>query len=328
MLLIGVPQAVAQCIKSQGSLTSELLVNGGNSDGTFTYVWGVTFDEPNTWLTQIWFQSSGDVVTSPTVQPDYTTWTYSQVASAPVIAQPAELFTFQSGFKLQRGRTFTFAYTTSFTDPVQVRAVDNLGNPYTVSFNSATCGNLPVELGAFEARADGNAALVVWETLSETNNAGFTVEMRETHAGAFRALGFVPGAGTTAEVQRYQFQTPTLAPGRYEFRLQQVDFDGATEYSPSVLLEIVLDGAVHVRPFASVLRDATPLVFSVARADRVAADLFNLLGQRVGSVYSGAVAAGETVQTTLDVSALPAGVYFLRIQGSTFARTERITVVR
>ena len=36
--------AAAQCVKSQSNLTIELLLDGRNTGGTFTYVWDVTYD--------------------------------------------------------------------------------------------------------------------------------------------------------------------------------------------------------------------------------------------------------------------------------------------
>jgi len=37
---------------------------------------------------------------------------------------------------------------------------------------------LPVELTSFEAQVDGDAVVLRWTTLTETNNAGFEVEQR------------------------------------------------------------------------------------------------------------------------------------------------------
>ncbi len=324
----GVQHAQAQCVQTQGNFTAELLLDGANSDGTFTYVWGVTFRSNSTWLTDLWFQSAGAAVTSSVVQPQYTTWTRSQVAEAPGTGQPAEYYTFNSGFKLQRGRQFTFAYTTDFTDPVQVRAVSNNGTVYTAGFTSATCGNLPVELTSFDARADGGAAAIAWTTASETNNAGFHVEMKAPGAAGFTPLEFVPGHGTTAEAQQYAFRTGTLAPGRYTFRLQQVDFDGATDYSDAVEVEIASGEPLYVQPFATTLSGATAITFTSERADFVRVSLYNALGQQVAALFAGDVAAGQPTQALLDASRLPSGAYFLRLQGSTSGRTTQVTVVR
>ena len=107
---------------------------------------------------------------------------------------------------------------------------------------------LPVELLALDGRADGDRVALAWATASETNNAGFAVELREfgpggvgaTHASplpgadGWRAVGFVAGAGTTTERHAYALTTPPLAPGRYALRLRQTDLDGTAHLSPTV----------------------------------------------------------------------------------------------
>src|SRR5690606_32421823 len=104
---------------------------------------------------------------------------------------------------------------------------------------STDAAALPVELSSFTATLDGEAVVLRWETASETNNAGFEVEYAavETRRGAslpWQRLAFVDGAGTTATAQTYAYRAEGLSPGRYAFRLRQVDFDGAFVYGPEV----------------------------------------------------------------------------------------------
>ncbi|MEM1271084.1 MAG: hypothetical protein AAGI08_13670, partial [Bacteroidota bacterium] len=59
---------------------------------------------------------------------------------------------------------------------------------------------LPVELTAFTALADGHDALALsWGTATETDNAGFSVELMRPGTRTFQEVDFVPGAGTTSE---------------------------------------------------------------------------------------------------------------------------------
>ncbi len=321
------PRTSAQCFQTTNGFSAELLVDGANSDGTYTYVWDVGFTSENRWISDIWFQTNGSQVTSVTVRPEYTTWQDSQVAMAPGTNAPAIRFEFVSGYKLQRNRTFTFAYTSEFQDPVRVTGRDSNGMMHDLNFTSASCGNLPVELTSFDVRADGAAAVVAWQTASETNNAGFSVEMRGQEALAYTTLGFVAGQGTTAEAQHYAFRTEALAPGRYVFRLKQVDFDGTTAFSAPFELELAPDEALYVRPFANTIRTGTTLAFSTQRAERMQVQVYNALGQQVASLFEGVVGQGELVETYFDAASLPSGVYFLRIAGETSRRTERVVVL-
>ena len=96
----------------------------------------------------------------------------------------------------------------------------------------------PVELTRFEGVVNGSDAALMWQTASETNNAGFEVQMRADGVSDYHALEFVEGHGTTTEVQNYSYTVRNLDPGVYAFRLKQIDFDGAFEYSDEIEVTI------------------------------------------------------------------------------------------
>lgn len=188
---------------------------------------------------------------------------------------------------------------------------------------------LPVELTSFAAQADGETVLLTWRTASETNNAGFSVEQYRAAEDTWRPIGFVDGAGTTREPQRYRYRVTDPGFGLHRFRLQQVDLDGAFAYSEEVevrmaLAEAVRIGAIYPNPFDG---QATVEV-TVREAQPVRAELYDLLGRRVALVHDGPVAANRTVQLTVDGRPLASGLYLLRVAGRDFAITRRLTLVR
>jgi hypothetical protein len=116
---------------------------------------------------------------------------------------------------------------------LKIQAIDNV----FFAINNAAitlAGPLPVELTAFTAEAHEATAHLAWTTASEKNNAGFAVEM-SADGRAFRRLGWVPGAGSSTQPRRYQFDDGTLAaaPGPVAYyRLRQTDSDGTETFSP------------------------------------------------------------------------------------------------
>lgn len=116
---------------------------------------------------------------------------------------------------------------------VKIQAIDNV----FFAINNAAiilAGPLPVELTAFTAEAHEATAHLAWSTASEKNNAGFAVET-SADGRAFRRLGWVPGAGSSPQPRRYQFDDGTLAaaPGPVAYyRLRQLDADGTETFSP------------------------------------------------------------------------------------------------
>ncbi|MEO1479770.1 MAG: T9SS type A sorting domain-containing protein [Bacteroidota bacterium] len=189
--------------------------------------------------------------------------------------------------------------------------------------------NIPVELTSFNAVMDGESVVLDWQTASETINAGFEVQMRDGNSGEFQTLDFVEGAGTTTEAQTYSFRVADLRAGTYTFRLKQVDFDGAFEYSPEVEASVaVLQthdlSEVYPNPFA---RRAT-LDLAVREAQDVRVEVFNLMGQRVATLLDGAMEANVSTEVALDASDLPGGLYLVRVTGETFQTTRKVTVTK
>lgn len=192
-------------------------------------------------------------------------------------------------------------------------------------------GPLPVELAGFDVRADGNDALLSWQTLSETNNARFDVQVASGTEAPFRTVGSVRGAGTTTETQQYQFRVSDLAPGVHRFRLRQVDLDGSTELLAPQTLEVSLDEPLTVvTNTANPIRHGTTATLQYAVRDRepVQVELYNVLGQRVRTLRDGWSTPGAVTTLRIPTADLASGKYFLRITGRSFTRTENVSIVR
>ena len=188
---------------------------------------------------------------------------------------------------------------------------------------------LPVELTAFDVTTTGTAATLVWKTASETNNAGFAIQHRAPGADAFARSGFVDGNGTTTQPQTYRFRTDALSPGTHTFRLKQVDTDGTTSLSPERTITVRTDAVLSVQgPNPMRSGQQARLTVQVDAAQSVDVALYNVLGQRVQTVFSGTATPSTPAQATLTTDRLPSGVYFVRVSGETVQATQQITVVR
>ncbi|NBC17597.1 MAG: T9SS type A sorting domain-containing protein [Bacteroidetes bacterium] len=192
-------------------------------------------------------------------------------------------------------------------------------------------GNLPVELTSFDATVDGEAVILRWTTASETNNAGFDVQVLDADGAAksWSTLTFVEGHGTTELPKSYSHRATDLTPGTHTFRLKQVDFDGAFEYSPEVEVVIGLPEQYVVEPaYPNPFNPEATLRFAVQQEQRVEVGLYNLLGQRVQTLFAGTATSGQMQRVTIDGGGLSSGVYLVRVQGERFLETQRVTLVK
>jgi predicted phosphodiesterase len=88
----------------------------------------------------------------------------------------------------------------------------------------------PVELSLFYCEQIDGLVRLNWQTATESNNYGFEIQ-RACDNGTFKRIGFVPGKGTTQQPQIYEFKDQQAEPGKYYYRLKQIDFDGDFHYS-------------------------------------------------------------------------------------------------
>lgn len=91
-------------------------------------------------------------------------------------------------------------------------------------------GFLPVELLSFKAKAMERNILLHWETASEIDNQGFELQ-KSLDGKNWRPIDFVKGHGTTNEAKSYNSVDQNPVQGNNYYRLMQLDYDGASEYS-------------------------------------------------------------------------------------------------
>jgi len=203
-------------------------------------------------------------------------------------------------FYLLAGATATAAAQVQYSVPYAY-ANDLLTTPLGSSF--------PVEFLSFEAKAQSPETVALsWETASELNNDHFEVE-KSFDGETFAVIGEVAGAGTTDQVQRYQFlDRGNMAPVQY-YRLRQVDYDGAFAYSSTVEVRMAEQaGQVIVSP--NPVMDRLQIVLVEAERDVRAITLTDMTGREV---YRG-LPSLQAGRASLDVSTTPAGIYLLSVQ--------------
>ena len=166
----------------------------------------------------------------------------------------------------------------------------------------ANCSTLPVNLISFNLEKQKDKILVKWETATETNNKGFFVE-RSNDGESFEALHFVASKGAGSN---YSFTDNNPADGRNYYRLKQIDLNGAAAFHEIKFIEFTRESEeLKLYP-----NPVTNGVVNLRHENNAAITIFNSAGQAVKRVFS----SGS--HTSINVSDLPKGIYFVRVNGS------------
>jgi hypothetical protein len=191
---------------------------------------------------------------------------------------------------------------------------------------------LPVELSAFDASVAEGRVELIWQTLSETNNAGFHVERKDV-TGRWASLGFVEGRGTTEAAQSYRFTDTGLpfAADQLTYRLRQVDFDGTESFSEDVVIGLAPPTAVTLHAVYPNPADGEATVrYSLPdhhRQREVEIGVYNVLGQRV-AVLTESAGSGNYRERRVNTRRLPSGLYFVRLVAGGDVQTQQLVVAR
>lgn len=171
--------------------------------------------------------------------------------------------------------------------------------------NAANIGPLPVQLTRFEGQAQGNRVLLSWETASELNSAWFGVES-SPDGQAWSPVGRVAAAGSTTQARRYAFAHQPARAGLGYYRLHQVDTDGTSTYSGTV---VVRTGAAAVQVFPNpTAGDLSVQLPAAAHAT------LTLLAPDGRQLWQQQLADAPAQQVSVPLAALPAGLYLLRAE--------------
>jgi len=192
-------------------------------------------------------------------------------------------------------------------------------------------GAIPVELSSFSATVTENQVHLEWQTQTETNNFGFEVE-RSDFSG-WRKIGFVQGKGTTQQPQHYAFvdelSKELLSSSKLEYRLKQIDLDGAYEYSSPITVQPPLPVTAHLtQNYPNPFNPTTTVSYSIAHEGFVSLKLYDILGKEAATLVSQRQQAGGHA-VNFEAGKHASGIYFYNLYlGGQLVDTKKMMLLR
>ncbi len=193
-------------------------------------------------------------------------------------------------------------------------------NPYTISvsgltsfsgFTGAEFSNpLPVEMLDFNGKCLNGNALIEWQTATEINNDYFTIQ-KSADLKTWESVGTIKGSGTISTIQSYQYIDNDYNSEIPYYRLMQTDFDGKTTIFEPMTIFCNTESIRNVSLFPN---PASNKINILSNSDKNA-----FLDIKILNYYGTLVYESNKLQnisnnnTSIDISTLPNGIYFIMI---------------
>ncbi|MDO7884724.1 hypothetical protein [Hymenobacter cheonanensis] len=205
--------------------------------------------------------------------------------------------------------------------------VENNANANYKATFSFTVAPMPVALTAFTAQRQGADAQLSWTTATETDNAGYEVQVSLSgEATDFRVLGFVAAPTPTSQTARtYTFRDQEAGKtGLRYYRLRQVDLSGPSTFSPVRSVQFDALAAAQLAAVPNPFGDKLALLVTLPQAATAATlTLTDALGREVLRQPIDTLPAGAS-KLIISAGTLRAGVYVARLALPTGPQTLRV----
>lgn len=215
-------------------------------------------------------------------------------------------------------------------------------SPFTVGDSNDP---LPVELVSFNGNFDGENVVLNWQTATEINNYGFSIERSFNLVidglDDWSEIGFVQGSGTTNSPKEYSFTdnlnpNPNLTLNQVSYRLKQIDLDGTFAYSKIVTVDLTTITSVEdeikyefavEQNYPNPFNPTTQIQYSIPANSLVTLIIYDLLGSQVKTLVNEFQNAGK-YSVDFNAAGLSSGVYFYRLSAGQFSETRKLLLLR
>jgi hypothetical protein len=168
----------------------------------------------------------------------------------------------------------------------------------------------PVEFISFNIRPNSFSVDLSWETGLEINADYFQIEKSDDGIH-FNAIGKIKAAGNSYGIKSYHFTDHTSSDGTAYYRINEIDFDGNSTFSPTLSINEYNNLLIDIAP-----NPGTALfnisIENIQQEGNVGINIVNSFGE---SIYSKRInsSGSSSLEKLIDLSGFASGIYYLSV---------------
>ena len=192
-------------------------------------------------------------------------------------------------------------------------------------------GSLPIELTSFTAKQSVNGVVLQWATATEVSNFGFDIERAnpsvKNDQTNWEKIGFINGHGTCNSPNNYSFIDNKPLSGKSQYRLKQIDKDGAFKYTKTVEVVSIILKYDLAQNYPNPFNPSTVITYSIPTSSNVLINVYNVIGERIKTLVNQYQEAGS-YKINFNAVGLSNGIYFYKIQSGNFAAIKKMLLLK
>ena len=201
-----------------------------------------------------------------------------------------------------------------------------------IGVGTSGLGVLPVELTSFTANLSGGNVELRWVTATEVNNYGFEIEHSSVETGQttslqWEKLGLILGHGNSNSPKNYNFIDNKSNNGKSQYRLKQIDNNGAFKYTKPIEVGTDLFKYDLMQNYPNPFNPSTSITYFIPTSSNVKVEVYTVLGKLITTLVNENQETGS-YQVNFDASGLSSGIYYYKIQSSNFAATKIMLLLK
>ena len=191
--------------------------------------------------------------------------------------------------------------------------------------------SLPVELTSFTAKQSVSSVELRWATATEVSNFGFDIERAnlgsQNNQTNWEKIGFIKGHGNSNSPNNYSFIDSKPLSGKSQYRLKQIDKNGAFKYSNTIEVGTVILKYDLAQNYPNPFNPSTLITYSIPKSSFVVLKIYNVLGKQITTLVNENQEAG-IYKVNFDAGSLSNGVYFYKIQAGNFVEIKKMLLLK